>query len=397
MIRARSTVLLVVLALILGSAPSALADPATDLQQVQLELADVERAIRAARTEASEVGQRVAAAQTALGAAIATFEQAQARVDETASVVRDTELAIVNLTTQLERLEADLARTELDKSNTETRLEEQAVALYMEASSVPAFRLFRQEDVSDAAVALVYVGEAFAADVDVFAAFELLEREVDRLRVGVGDRKAQTEAELVLLEEQKLQLEAQRDVASAALAAAQEEARAVQALLDSIRRDIAAAEQHKDGLEADAERLEAEIAALQSSDGEAPGVLSWPLNGAVTSPFGYRVHPILGVRKLHTGIDIDGSTGQPITAAADGEVILAETYGGYGRAVVIDHGGGMATLYAHQSRMAVSAGQTVVRGEVIGYVGCSGSCTGPHLHFEVRLDGVPVDPLQYLG
>jgi septal ring factor EnvC (AmiA/AmiB activator) len=198
-IRARSTVLLVVLALILGSAPSALADPATDLQQVQLELADVERAIRAARTEASEVGQRVAAAQTALGAAIATFEQAQARVDETASVVRDTELAIVNLTTQLERLEADLARTELDKSNTETRLEEQAVALYMEASSVPAFRLFRQEDVSDAAVALVYVGEAFAADVDVFAAFELLEREVDRLRVGVGDRKAQTEAELVLL------------------------------------------------------------------------------------------------------------------------------------------------------------------------------------------------------
>jgi murein DD-endopeptidase MepM/ murein hydrolase activator NlpD len=396
-IRARSTVLLVVLALILGSAPSALADPATDLQQVQLELADVERAIRAARTEASEVGQRVAAAQTALGAAIATFEQAQARVDETASVVRDTELAIVNLTTQLERLEADLARTELDKSNTETRLEEQAVALYMEASSVPAFRLFRQEDVSDAAVALVYVGEAFAADVDVFAAFELLEREVDRLRVGVGDRKAQTEAELVLLEEQKLQLEAQRDVASAALAAAQEEARAVQALLDSIRRDIAAAEQHKDGLEADAERLEAEIAALQSSDGEAPGVLSWPLNGAVTSPFGYRVHPILGVRKLHTGIDIDGSTGQPITAAADGEVILAETYGGYGRAVVIDHGGGMATLYAHQSRMAVSAGQTVVRGEVIGYVGCSGSCTGPHLHFEVRLDGVPVDPLQYLG
>jgi murein DD-endopeptidase MepM/ murein hydrolase activator NlpD len=390
-------VLLVVLALILGSAPSALADPATDLQQVQLELADVERAIRAARTEASEVGQRVAAAQTALGAAIATFEQAQARVDETASVVRDTELAIVNLTTQLERLEADLARTELDKSNTETRLEEQAVALYMEASSVPAFRLFRQEDVSDAAVALVYVGEAFAADVDVFAAFELLEREVDRLRVGVGDRKAQTEAELVLLEEQKLQLEAQRDVASAALAAAQEEARAVQALLDSIRRDIAAAEQHKDGLEADAERLEAEIAALQSSDGEAPGVLSWPLNGAVTSPFGYRVHPILGVRKLHTGIDIDGSTGQPITAAADGEVILAETYGGYGRAVVIDHGGGMATLYAHQSRMAVSAGQTVVRGEVIGYVGCSGSCTGPHLHFEVRLDGVPVDPLQYLG
>jgi murein DD-endopeptidase MepM/ murein hydrolase activator NlpD len=391
------TVLLVVLALIFGWAPPVLADPATDLQQVQLELAEVERAIKAARTEASEVGQRVAAAQAALSAAITAFEQAQALVDETSARVRGTELAIVDLNTQLGRLETDLARTELDMSNTEARLEEQAVALYMEASSVPAFRLFRQDDVSQAAVALVYVGETFAADVDVFAAFALLEREVDRLRVGVSDRKAQTETELVLLEEQKLHLESQRDAASSALAAAQAEASEVQALLDSIRRDIAAAEQHKDGLEADAERLEAEIAALQSSDGEAPGVLSWPLNGAVTSPFGYRVHPILGVRKLHTGIDIDGSTGQPITAAADGEVILAETYSGYGRAVVIDHGGGMATLYAHQSRIAVSVGQSVARGEVIGYVGCSGSCTGPHLHFEVRLDGVPVDPLQYLG
>jgi murein DD-endopeptidase MepM/ murein hydrolase activator NlpD len=77
-------------------------------------------------------------------------------------------------------------------------------------------------------------------------------------------------------------------------------------------------------------------------------------------------------------------------------VILAETYGGYGRAVVIDHGGGITTLYAHQSQMAVSVGQTVDRGQVVGHVGCSGSCTGPHLHFEVRKSGVPVDPLGYL-
>ncbi len=119
--------------------------------------------------------------------------------------------------------------------------------------------------------------------------------------------------------------------------------------------------------------------------------------GRVSSPFGYRIHPILGVRKLHTGIDINGSTGTPISAAADGKVILSQTYGGYGRAVVIDHGGGMATLYAHQSSIAVSVGEVVTRGEVIGYVGCTGSCTGPHLHFEVRLNGVPVDPMQYLG
>jgi murein DD-endopeptidase MepM/ murein hydrolase activator NlpD len=395
-IKARKTVLLVVIALVFGAAP-ALADPASELQQVQLELAEVERAIKAARTEASAVGRQVAAAQASLEAAIAAFNQAQAQVDETTARVRNTEVTVVDLTGQLAGLEADLARTEIDMRNTEVRLEEQAVAMYMEASGAPAFRLFRQEDAARAAVALTYVGDLFNADVDVFGAFELLEREVDRLRVGVAERKAEAEAELIRLEQQKAQLEADRDLASASLQVAQTEARAVQLLLEEIRRDIASAEEHKDGLEADATRLEKEIAALQTSEGEAPGVLAWPINGAVSSLFGYRVHPILGVRRLHTGIDINGSTGQPIVAAADGVVILAQTYGGYGRAVVIDHGGGMATLYAHQSRIGVSVGQTVARSEVIGYVGCSGSCTGPHLHFEVRLGGVPVDPMQYLG
>lgn len=396
MIKARLTVLLVVIALVVGAAP-ALADPATELQQVQLELAEVERAIKAARTEASEVGRQVAAAQASLEAAIAAFNAAQAQVDETTARVHNTQLTVSDLTSQLTGLEADLAHTEIEMSNTEVRLEQQAVAMYMEASGAPAFRLFRQDDAAKAAVALTYVGDLFNADEDVFNAFVLLSAEVDRLRVGVAERKSEAEIELIRLEEQKAQLEVERDFASAALEAAQQEARAVQQLLDRIRRDIAAAEEHKDGLEADAARLEKEIAALQRSDGEAPGVLTWPINGIVSSPFGYRIHPILGVKKLHTGIDINGSTGQPIVAAADGEVILAQTYGGYGRAVVIDHGGGMATLYAHQSKLGVSVGQTVVRGEVIGFVGCSGSCTGPHLHFEVRLGGVPVDPMQYLG
>jgi murein DD-endopeptidase MepM/ murein hydrolase activator NlpD len=395
-IKARKTVLLVVIALILGATP-ALADPASELQQVQLELAEVERAIKAARTDASAVGRQVAAAQASLDAAVAAFNQAQAQVDETTTRVRDTEVTVNDLTGQLAGLEADLARTEIDMRNTEARLEEQAVAMYMEASGAPAFQLFRQDDAAKAAVALSYVGDLFSADVDVFSAFELLEREVDRLRAGVAERKAEADAELLRLEQQKAQLEAARDLASATLEIAQAEARAVQLLLDEIRHDIAAAEEHKDGLEADAARLEKEIAALQSSDGEAPGVLAWPINGIVSSPFGYRVHPILGVKKLHTGIDINGSTGQPIVSAADGIVILAQTYGGYGRAVVIDHGGGMASLYAHQSRIAVSVGQPVARSEVIGYVGCSGSCTGPHIHFEVRLGGVPVDPMQYLG
>ncbi len=395
---ARLTVLFVVLALLWGSAPVvAQDDPASELQQVQLELAEINRAIKAARTEASGVGQQVAAAQANLESALSLFNAAQARVDETIARVRDTEVAVSDLTGQVAGLEADLARTEIDLSNTETRLEEQAVVMYMEASAMPALGLFSQEDAASAATALVYAGDVFAQSEDIFTAFQLLQREEERQRGAVADRKTQAEVQLVKLEAEKAQLEIERNQANEALASAQSQAAIVQDLLDEIRRDISAAEEHKDGLEADAERLEDEIARLQSHDGEAPGILGWPINGRVSSPFGYRVHPILGVRKLHTGIDINGSTGTPISAAGDGKVILSQTYGGYGRAVVIDHGGGMSTLYAHQSSIAVSVGEVVTRGEVIGYVGCTGSCTGPHLHFEVRLDGVPVDPMQYLG
>jgi murein DD-endopeptidase MepM/ murein hydrolase activator NlpD len=391
-------VLLVALAFLWGAVPVvAEDDPATELQRIQLELSDVNRAIRAARTEASAMGQRVAAAQAALEAALAAFAVAQARVDETVMRVQATESSVVELTADLAGLEADLARTELDLRSTRASLEEQAVAMYMEASSVPALELFSQANATAAVTALAYAGEVFSRDEEVFRTYQLLQREEERQRHAVVDRKSEAEAQLLRLEEEKALLELERDEANSALAAAQSEAARVQSLLDEIRRGIAAAEEHKDGLEADAERLEDEIARLQSSEGEAPGALGWPLNGSVSSPFGYRIHPILGVRKLHTGIDINGSTGAPIVASADGRVILAQTYGGYGRAVVIDHGGGMSTLYAHQSAIGVAAGQVVTRGQVIGYVGCSGSCTGPHLHYEVRLDGVPVDPMQYLG
>ena len=127
------------------------------------------------------------------------------------------------------------------------------------------------------------------------------------------------------------------------------------------------------------------------------GVLSVPIPGApITSGFGPRVHPIYGDVRMHTGIDFGASMGTPIRAAADGIVVSAGPFGGYGNATVIDHGNGLATMYAHQSQIIVSAGQRVSRGQVIGYVGSTGFSTGPHLHFEVRVQGTPVDPMQYL-
>lgn len=393
---ARLAVLLVALALLAPALPSMAQDPVAELQQVQNELSEVEQAIRAAQTEASSVGRQVVAAQAAMALALDGYHIAQARVDQQILAVQQTESQVASLEGQVETLERALAKTAVELSTTEQRLEETAINLYMAASAVPGLDLFSQASVADAAAALAYSSAVFDQDTDVFTAFELLQREEERQRDQIVEKKAQTEAELRRLEEEKANLEIQRDAAANALAVAQAEAANVQELLDSIQRDIASAEEHKDGLEADAVALELEIARLSSGEGTAPSGLSWPVNGAVTSPFGYRVHPILGVRKLHTGIDITAASGTPIAASAAGTVILAQTYGGYGRAVVIDHGGGLTTLYAHQSQIAVSVGQIVGRGALVGYVGCSGSCTGPHLHYEVREDGVPVDPLSYL-
>jgi murein DD-endopeptidase MepM/ murein hydrolase activator NlpD len=116
----------------------------------------------------------------------------------------------------------------------------------------------------------------------------------------------------------------------------------------------------------------------------------WPVNGPVTSPFGWRWG------RMHEGIDIGVGYGTPIHAAASGRVVYAGWMSGYGNLVAIDHGRGISTAYGHQERLAVSVGQVVSQGQTIGYVGCTGHCFGPHLHFEVRINGAPVDPLGYL-
>jgi murein DD-endopeptidase MepM/ murein hydrolase activator NlpD len=151
-----------------------------------------------------------------------------------------------------------------------------------------------------------------------------------------------------------------------------------------------------DALAAVSAQLSARIqAAQQSSSSYTPGTpsssgLIWPVSGPVTSPFGERWG------RMHEGIDIGVPYGTPIHAAASGRVLYCGWEEGYGNLTVIDHGNGLATAYGHQSSIAVSCGQDVSQGQVIGYVGCTGHCTGPHLHFEVRVNGAPVDPLGYL-
>ena len=126
------------------------------------------------------------------------------------------------------------------------------------------------------------------------------------------------------------------------------------------------------------------------------GQLIYPCDAEITSSFGWRLHPILGYSRFHSGIDFGASYGTLIRAADGGSVIFAGWYGGYGYTVIINHGGGVTTLYAHTSKLYVSEGQTVQPGEAIAAVGSTGLSTGPHLHFEVRKDGEPVDPIAYL-
>ena len=147
-----------------------------------------------------------------------------------------------------------------------------------------------------------------------------------------------------------------------------------------------------DALQAASNDIAARIRAAQVGESSTPSSagLIWPVSGPITSPFGWRWG------RMHQGIDIGVPMGTPIKAAAAGTIIYCGWESGYGNLTVIDHGGNLATAYGHQSSIAVTCGEQVAQGQVIGYVGCTGHCTGPHLHFEVRVGGNPVDPMGYL-
>ncbi|WP_110955325.1 murein hydrolase activator EnvC family protein [Anaerosinus massiliensis] len=130
--------------------------------------------------------------------------------------------------------------------------------------------------------------------------------------------------------------------------------------------------------------------------GKSTGSMIWPIDGPITSEYGWRTHPIFGTSKYHSGIDIGGDYGMPVHAADGGVVIYAGWISGYGNAVIIDHGNSVSSLYGHNESLAVSEGQSVSQGQVIAYCGSTGYSTGPHVHFEVRENGSPVSPYNYL-
>jgi murein DD-endopeptidase MepM/ murein hydrolase activator NlpD len=212
---------------------------------------------------------------------------------------------------------------------------------------------------------------------------------VDRLRAA----KDQIQAARDAIAAHKAEIVRTRSAIQSHKAQLQRERGKFAAVLDRVK-------SREQGLDSDVSDLQAKIAAKLAPSNALPagavqagshGII-WPVNGPIVSGFGWR----FGHGEFHEGDDIAVPTGTPIRAAASGTVAIAGWVGGYGNYTCIDHGGGLSTCYGHQESFAVSAGQQVTQGQIIGYSDCTGHCFGPHVHFEVRINGQAVDPMGYL-
>lgn len=330
-------------------------------------------------TEVADIRNREAAVHQRLVAKQAELDQAVAVLD----VARE----------RLERVRAHLKRALV-------ALRERLVAMYEMGSPDLMSVLVGAKGLEDLAARTEYLDRLHGMD----------EAVVGRVR----DLRDQVQSLVKRLRTTKNQIESARDSIAAekqALTDARAALQSRQQELLGARADRVAAlkkiRSHEEELDGSVAAIQGEIAAQLAETGSTPlpagpikggsGSLIWPVDGPVVSGFGSRT--INGSYEYHPGIDIAVPEGTPIRAAATGTVSLQQSEaesGGYGNYTCIDHGGGLSTCYAHQSSFAVSLGQAVSQGDIIGYTGCTGYCFGPHLHFEVRINGSVTDPMGYL-
>ncbi|MEC7715648.1 MAG: peptidoglycan DD-metalloendopeptidase family protein [Actinomycetota bacterium] len=212
------------------------------------------------------------------------------------------------------------------------------------------------------------------------------QEEADAIREELEQVRVELDAQKAVREEIKKELDVRRAHWDSVLATAVEEQKEIT--------DFIAAEEERIARELEEARRRAELEARLGQITEAGWVLPSP--GAITSWFGPRLHPILGYTRMHNGVDFNCWTGDPIRSATDGIVIMAQYYGGYGYTIIVQHANSLSTLYAHLSAFNSQVNDYVVAGQQIGQCGTTGLSTGPHLHFEVRQSGAPVNPLPYL-
>jgi len=309
--------------------------------------------------------------------------------------IEKTEKELESIRNKKAETEEAIETTEEELADAEARLEERTQVL-----AVRLKEIYQQGEVNYLEVLLQ--ATSFR---DFLVRYHLLEKIAQQDMQLVEE----IEAERKVIEEKKADLEAKHR----RLASLEEEAKSNMELLEKKKGEkqvlMAALETEKEAIErglAELEQASSEIAAkiraATARDGGYSGTPSgrfvWPTPGysRITSQYGWRTHPILGTKRMHTGIDIGAPSGTTIKSGDAGAVVHAGWLGAYGNAVVVDHGGGISTLYGHMSSVAVREGQQVSAGQKLGAVGSTGWSTGPHLHFEVRQNGDPVNPWTYL-
>ena len=293
-----------------------------------------------------------------------------------------------NAKTRLDNLEYNLYRSKADFAENERYARQRIRQMYKkERLSILTFILSSQ-------------------DINTFLDriyYQRIIAQKDKRHLEIAKQKALRIAEL------KLQVENERRILSSSIndmtsrqKQIKNEINSNAAMINKLKTDRAAFERSERELARQSQIIEGMISknTAQSTVTAATGAFLRPCPGRITSYYGYRIHPIFKSKIFHSGVDIGAPSGTPIKAANSGKVIYTGWYGGYGQVVIIDHGkfngSPTTTLYAHQSRIAVSNGQMVARGQVVGYVGSTGYSTGPHLHFEVRINGKTVNPLNYI-
>ena len=359
--------------------------------------AEIQQQIQNAQNKKSELQTRQSNLQSQKNDAVAE----KAALDKEIAELED---QIYNVNTIIWQKDDEIAQKEQEITDAEAQIQiydasfkERARAMYMHGSTSYLDVLFGAQSLSD----LMYKFELVSRIIDYDR--NMLQEMADA-KQKIVDAKAVIEDERAEQEEYRQVLQAQDDTLQVALSQRETQ-------IAEINADIEKAKQEEAARDAEIQKLNDQINSMvssgqassttsQASSGpiQSTGSMIWPaISRTITSEYGTRFHPIQKVWKTHTGLDIGASYGTPIAAADSGRVVLAGWNGGYGKCIMVDHGSGLSTLYGHCSSIAVSVGQTVSQGQTIGYVGSTGNSTGPHLHFEVRINGATTNPHAYVG
>jgi peptidoglycan DL-endopeptidase CwlO len=380
------------LMLIAASAAPA-ADLESELEAKQSQLEKVEERKGVLTTTISSYGDKI----ERLTAEVAEIRTREAAVQERLAV-KQAELndAVAELDAAQERL----AQVRAQLKRALMALRERLIAMYETGSPDFVSVIIGSNDLDDLAARTEYLNRLHGMDEAVVGRVRDLRDEVQDLVSRLRDSKDRIESARDAIASEKEALTATRTT----LQSHQQELVSARADREAALRKIRV---HEEELDGDLSELQGKIAAQLAETGATPlpagpikggsGSMIWPVDGAVVSGFGSRT--INGSYEYHPGIDIAVGEGTPIRAAMTGTVSLQQSdaeSGGYGNFTCIDHGGGLSTCYAHQSSFVATFGQSVSQGDIIGYTGCTGYCLGPHLHFEVRINGSVTDPMGYL-